>query len=111
MWGMTSPYAQPFGNLTKVDVKGPSDRERRRGEQASNQSQLLRLLSSAAPAAGSVIGTALGGPAGGVLGGGIGGIVGALGGGAADEMTRPYEEADLKRRAKLKAIQSVLRGL
>lgn len=119
---MASPYANPYGSLTKVDVKGPSADERKRAEEASGSADLLRLLSSAAPIAGTAIGTAIGAaagaPAGGIgaipgaaIGGAIGGGVGNLAGSAlssgADNQTREFEEKDLARRRRLEAIQRV----
>lgn len=123
MGGMKSPYANPYGSLTKVDVQGPSPEERAKAEQGSANADLLRMLGSAAP----VVGGALGGVAGGVLGaaGGPAGILGgvesgakigsALGGlggnalnGAADGQTREAEEKDIARRRKLEALQQVM---
>lgn len=118
---MKSPYANPYGaKLTQSGIKGPTDIERRNSAQASNNANLLRLLSSAAPAIGTIGGAAIGGLAGGglpgaMLGGTIGGAagnaVGAMGGEAANQMTDPYEKADMERKARFEAFQSILRGM
>jgi hypothetical protein len=123
MCGMKSPYANPYGSLTKVDVQGPSPEEQAKAKQGSANADLLRMLGSAAP----VVGTALGGVTGGLLGmaggpagalagasagAGIGSQLGQLGGnalgGAADMQTRESEEKDLARRRKLDALQQVM---
>lgn len=128
---MKSPYANPYGSLTKVDVQGPSPEEQAKAKQGSANADLLRMLGSAAP----VVGTALGGVAGGLLGAaggaalgpggaavgalggaakgaGIGSALGGLGGnalnGAADMQTRESEEKDIARRRKLEALQQVM---
>ena len=119
---MASPYANPYGNLTKVNVQGPSPAEQAKAKQGSANADLLRMLGGAAP----VVGSAVGGIAGGLLGmaggplgalGGastgasLGGALGSLGGNAlnagADMQTREAEEADLSRRRKLEALQKV----
>jgi hypothetical protein len=120
---MASPYANPYGSLTKVNVQGPTPEEQAKAKQGSANADLLRMLGSAAP----VVGTALGGVAGGLLGmaggpagalGGasagasIGSALGGLGGnalnGAADMQTRESEEKDIARRRKLEALQQVM---
>lgn len=120
---MASPYANPYGSLTKVNVQGPTPEEQAKAKQGSANADLLRMLGSAAP----VVGTALGGVAGGLLGmaggpagalGGasagasIGSALGGLGGnalnGAADGQTRESEEKDIARRRKLEALQQVM---
>jgi hypothetical protein len=120
---MASPYANPYGSLTKVNVQGPTPEEQAKAKQGAANADLLRMLGSAAP----VVGTALGGVAGGLLGmaggpagalGGasagasIGSALGGLGGnalnGAADGQTREAEEKDLARRRKLDALQQVM---
>lgn len=124
---MKSPYGNQYGSdLLKTQVKGPSNRERAQAGAASRNANLLRLLSSAAPAVGSIAGTAIGagigsmaggvgavpGAAiGGALGGGAGQMLGALGGEGAAQMTQPFEEADLDRRAKLEMYQRILGGM
>jgi len=124
---MASPYMNQMGpDLLQTGVKPVSSRERQKAKQASSNANLLRLLSSAAPAVGTVAGTAIGagigslaggvgaipGAAlGGSIGGGLGSLVGTAGAGAADQMTQPYEEADLDRKAKLEMYQKILGGL
>lgn len=119
---MASPYANPYGNLTKVNVQGPSAAEQAKAKQGSANADLLRMLGGAAPVVGGVGGAlvggllgAAGGPAG-ILGGAesgskIGGALGGLGGNAlnagADMQTREAEEADLSRRRRLEALQKV----
>ncbi len=111
-------YSNPYGDLARVNVRGPSADERQRGNRASQQANVLRFLSGVAPAAGSVIGMGagalVGGPAGaalgGALGGGAGQLLGGLGNGQADEMTRPFEESDLKRRRQMEIAERFLRG-
>lgn len=116
---MPSPYANPYGNLTKVNVRGPSAEERRKAKSAGASADLLRMLGAAAPAVGGLAGTAigagLGGPAGAAIGGAIGGgagqMLGAGLGFAGDKAVEPYEEADLARRRRLDAINRVLGSL
>jgi len=108
---MPSPYANPYGDLTKVNVKGPSPEERRKAQGAGASADLLRLLGSAAPVAGGLIGLGVGGPVGAAVGSGIGGLVGAGANYGADQAVRPYEEADLSRRRRLDAINRVLGSL
>lgn len=117
---MPSAYSNPYGSLTRLDrIKGPSEDERRKGARASQMANVMRLLSSAAPTVGGLagmgIGAALGGPAGAAIGGGIGqgagGLLGAGGNMLADEQTRPYEEADLRRRRQLETAQRLLGGV
>ena len=124
---MASPYTNQLGpDLLKTGIKPVSSRERKAGSQASGNANLLRLLSSAAPALGSVAGTAIGAGVGsmaggvgaipgaalgGAIGGGAGKLLGSVGGTAADQMTQPYEEADLDRKAKLEMYQRILGGL
>lgn len=116
---MPSPYANPYGNLTKVDVRGPSAEERRKAKSAGASADLLRMLGAAAPAVGGLAGTAigagLGGPAGAAIGGAIGGgagqMLGAGLGFGADQQVQPYEEADMARRRRLDAINRVLGSL
>jgi|GEM_PF-3263105 len=119
---MASPYANPYGNLTKVNVQGPSAAEQAKAKQGSANADLLRMLGGAAP----IVGTVGGGIAGGLLGlaggpaGALGGAsagaslgnaLGSLGGNAlnagADMQTREAEEADLSRRRRLEALQKV----
>lgn len=119
---MASPYANPYGNLTKVNVQGPSAAEQAKAKQGSANADLLRMLGGAAP----IVGTVGGGIAGGLLGlaggpaGALGGAsagaslgnaLGSLGGNAlnagADMQTREAEEADLTRRRRLEALQKV----
>lgn len=115
---MASPYANPYGDLTKVNVKGPSPEERRKAQGAGASADLLRLLGAAAPVAGGLIGAGVGsivpgaGTAlGGAIGSGIGGLAGAAANYGADQAVRPYEEADLSRRRRLDAINRVLGSL
>lgn len=127
MGAMASPYANPYGDLTKVNVRGPSDDERRKAKSAGASADLLRMLGAVAPAAGGLIGTGIGAlgaglvsggmgaPAGAALGGtlgaGAGQMVGAGLGFGADKAVEPYEEADLSRRRRLDAINRVLGSL
>lgn len=84
---------------------------------------LLRMLGAAAPAVGTGVGTAIGagigGMAGGVgaapgamIGGGIGGAAGSAIGGAlgygADEASRPADEEEMRKRARLEAVLGML---
>lgn len=116
---MASPYANPYGNLTRVNVQGPSTDERQKAEKASASADLLRLLGAAAPAAGGLIGAGVGalagGPAGAALGGSLGSGAGQIAGAGlnygADQSVRPYEEADMSRRRRLDAINRVLGSL
>lgn len=122
----SSPYANPYGNLTKVDVRGPSAEERRKAKSAGASADLLRMLGAAAPAVGGLAGTAIGagigsmaggigaapGAAiGGAIGGGAGQMLGAGLGYGADQQVQPYEEADMARRRRLDAINRVLGSL
>lgn len=127
MGAMASPYANPYGDLTKVNVRGPSDEERRRAKGAGASADLLRMLGAVAPAAGGLIGGGIGALAGGLptagvgaapgaalgatLGAGAGQMVGAGLGFGADKAVEPYEEADLSRRRRLDAINRVLGSL
>ena len=115
---MPSPYANPYGALTKVDVKGPSAKEQERAKRNAGTSDLMRTIGSWAPVVGGALGALGGGlatlPAGGVgagpgmaLGSGLGGLAATGLGAAADGMTRPDEEADLARRKKLEALQQM----
>jgi hypothetical protein len=123
---MPSPYANPYGDLTKVNVQGPSTSERRKAKSAGASADLLRLLGGVAPAVGGIAGTAIGaglgslaggigaapGAAiGGAIGGGAGSMLGAGLGYGADKQVEPYEEADMARRRRLDAIKQVLGSL
>lgn len=123
---MPSPYANPYGDLTKVNVQGPSADERRKAKSAGASADLLRLLGGVAPAVGGIAGTAIGaglgsmaggigaapGAAiGGAIGGGAGSMLGAGLGYGADKQVEPYEEADMARRRRLDAIKQVLGSL
>lgn len=118
-----SPYANPYGSLTKVDVKGPSADEQQKAKDAGGAADLMRLLAGAAPVAGTAIGALVGGLAGGVptagagafpgaaagasIGGGLGKLAGNALEGGADAATRESEEKDIARRRKLEALQRV----
>jgi hypothetical protein len=112
---MASPYANPYGSLTKVNVQGPSAQEREGAKKAGGAADLMRLLAGAAPLVGAGIGAIAGGvPTGGIgagpgmaIGGGLGSLAGAALGGGADMMTQGYEDKDIERRRKLEALQRV----
>ena len=123
---MPSPYANPYGDLTKVNVKAPGANERRKAQSAGAASDLMRFLGGVAPAVGGLAGTAIGAGigsmAGGIgaapgaaIGGAIGGGAGQMLGGAlgygADKQVEPFEEADMARRRRLDAIKQVLGSL
>lgn len=122
---MAGPYSNPYGSLADVNVRMPSSGEQRRGRRASQNANWMRFLSEAAPTAGTLVGGALGAGigslAGGVgaipgaglgatLGGAAGQLLGAGGNALADEQTRPYEEADLRRRRQLEIASRFLGG-
>ena len=115
---MPSPYANPYGALTKVDVKGPSAQEQAQAKRNAGTSDLMRTIGAWAPAVGAGLGGLVGGlatiPAGGAgivpgmaAGAGLGNLASAGLGAGADAMTRPDEEADLARRKKLEALQQM----
>lgn len=116
---MASPYANPYGKLTNVNVHGPSAEEREGANKAGASADLMRMLAGAAPAVGGLVGVGagalLGGPAGAGLGGAVGSGLGQVAGAGleagADSQTRPYEEADLSRRRRLDAVNRVLSSL
>ena len=104
-------------------VKGPSSSEVAGGQRASGTADIMRLLASAAPGAGTAIGGIAGGligsAAGGVgaipgaglgasIGGGLGQMAGGMLGSAADSQTKPYEDEAAKRDAKLQALMAVM---
>jgi len=113
-----SRYQDAFKGYSGIGkVAGPSAQEVAGGKQASGNADILRLLGGLAPAAGSLIGAGIGSVvpgAGTAIGGTIGGMAGQLGGSllssAADSQTKPYEDADMKRQAKIQALMSVMGG-
>lgn len=113
LWGMPSnPYA-PKSQVNWQAVRGKPVKRDRGAEQRSD---LLGLLGSVAPAAGTAlgagIGLAAGGPVGagvgGALGGGIGSIAGAGLNYAADKQTERQDEDEMRRRARMEAVASIL---
>jgi hypothetical protein len=112
---MASPYANPYGSLTKVNVQGPSAQEREGAKKAGGAADLMRLLAGAAPLVGAGVGALAGGlPTGGIgaapgmaIGGALGSLAGSALGGGADQMTQGYEDKDIERRRKLEALQRV----
>jgi hypothetical protein len=112
---MPSPYANPYGSLTKVDVKGPSAKEQEQAKRNAGTADLMRTIGSWAPVVGGGLGGLVGGLATGgagivpgmAAGAGLGQLAGAGLGAAADGQTRGDEEADLSRRKKLEALQQM----
>ncbi len=112
---MPSPYANPYGALTKVDVKGPSPQEQAKAKKSAADADLMRTIGAWAPVVGGGLGGLVGGLATGgagivpgmAAGAGLGQLAGAGLGAAADGATRGDEEADLARRKKLEALQQM----
>lgn len=112
---MPSPYANPYGSLTKVNVRGPSAAQQAQDKKKSNDADLMRMIGQWAPVAGTALGGVVGGLAGGgagavpgmAIGGSLGGLAGSMLNSGADAQTRDAEEADLARRRKLAALQQV----
>lgn len=114
---MTSPYAVKIPSMRSAPPADPKRKE------AEGRADLLRLLGSAAP----IAGTAIGGIAGGLLGagaGGVGAIPGAaagagigggigqglagLAGAGADQQTREFEEDDAEKNARRQLQMQIL---
>lgn len=104
-------------------IPGPSRAERLARERAERRARMIGVGQAAAPVAGAaagtgagaalgsvvpVIGTATGAAVGGSLGGAGGSLVSLLLGEMAARQTRPYEEKDMDRLEKIRAIQQHL---
>jgi hypothetical protein len=120
---MMNPYKQPYEQFKGMGrVAGPSAGERRQQQQASGMADILRMLGSAAPAAGTALGAGIGGligaGAGGVgalpgasIGGAIGGGLGQMAGGLAEGGAGMAERPTLERQqARDRQIEMLLQA-